>query len=155
MALEYLNTNVCLGFTFATFAAFYFVNTVKNNVANTIKAELDKAKYISLENYDEIVKEIGIITKCNIFVKILFLIAATHGLTTLYTFLYTNLNPSFLTKMDNLMGTFRIISFFYNGSEPMFLSFFVLCIIISLISIFIVFFSPRQNLLTANWNIPD
>lgn len=151
MILEYLDTNFCLTVTLCTLGTLLAMNTIKNNVANTIKAELDKTKSISLNNYAELVREIGIITKCIIFVKILFLITVTHFLIVLYTYLYTNIDPSFLKKI----GSCRLISFFYNGSEPIFLSFFVLCIIISIICVFVVLTSPRQNLLTANWNIPD
>lgn len=151
MTLEYLDMNFCLKVTFFTFATLYATNTIKNNVANTIKAELDRAESISVNNYDAIVKEIGIITKCIIFVKILGLVAATHLIITLYTYLYTNLDPSFLT--NNPIGRCKVISFLYKGSEPIFLSFFVLCVIITIICFVVVLASPRQNLLTAKWHM--
>ena len=141
MTLEYLNINYCLAITLATYAATYAMNAVKNNIANTIKAELDKVKAISLSNFTIIKKEIGEITRAEFLARILLITSLTQ--TIIYIGAYV------FSKAEKIPNSYL------RGSENTMVSLCAIAIIISLISVYIVLTSPRQNLLSANWNIPE
>ena len=94
---------------------------------------------MTLGNYDELKKELGIIIKAELFVRILFMTALTQTL--IYISAYT------YTKNNNITIPYL------SCAESTLVTLFTICIIISFISIWVVFNSPKQNLLSAQWNI--
>jgi len=141
MTLEYLSLNFCLTIMLATYASTYAMNTIKNNIANTIKADLQNLKSMTLNNFDDLKRELGIITKAELFVRILFIAALTQTLVYICAYIYTRSN--------------NITIPYFSCAESTLVTIFAICIIISFISILSVFTSPKQNLLSAKWDIKE
>jgi len=141
MTLDYLNTGVCLTVTLFTLGGVYYANTVKNNISNTIKSELDSIGTMSLKNFKKIKQEIGFITKAEIYVIILFIITLSQAIVCIGSWLYS--------KIENISNSFL------SCSENILLTLFIIGIIISIIIIPCLIFSPRQNLLSAKWDLTN
>lgn len=141
MTLEYLDIGIGLTITGITLAAAASMNVVKNNVANTIKAELEKAKTISMSNYDFVMNELTVFVRCGLFVRILFLMFLSQFIIWICTIFYKNIQSIEWT--------------FFNCSENILLTLTIICGIVTFVGVWVVFNSQRQNILTSRWEIPQ
>lgn len=142
MTLEYLNINICLTVAFATLSGAFATNTLKNNIANTVQANLDKVTS-DCSNFNEIKKnikkDITFTARAQMFVFILLLTSFIQLLITIISWIFSETSTNI----------------FFDCFENVLLTIFCIGIINALVAIIFVFTSPCQNLFSANWKIPE
>lgn len=140
MELEHCNFSFFLTIVMFTWTGTYWANTIKNSIANTNEYYLREVGAITIINYSTLKKVIGTLTKCYSLFVLLLITAIIESIMLLGLFLYSELEG--ITNWL-LLSIEAIISVFY-----------AMGIIILIVSIVIVFLSPRQHLLSDKWNIP-
>lgn len=141
MTLQHCDIIKLVPIAIGTFMSTFAANTVKNTVANNLHARLKHQGSITINNYDDLRKEIGVLTRCSSFVYLIFFTSLMEIVLLAALFVYAH--------------TDGITNWFILSIEALVWALYPIGIMLTFISLVIIFLSPGQNMLTSrDWGVP-